>query len=236
MAVYQRFTPQRDQAYVSQGLRIQAWQLPGQRSPRQDTNSDTQIARIGEGLTIRLRSNRRKQTRRAVSDLRETPVSELLEQTIVSTGPIIKPKRAKQRVRTSSLPKSPGLYLGCEHLNGLRKSKAGLPSMLMLRLVARPKRSLPRPEPCPRPKSRLITLDCLPPPSPQHQYSKRQRHQSETPLTATSPVKRSSPSDLDRVYSHPISPHRAVHSVLHPRESDDYDPDYEFSMQSYYLP
>lgn len=236
MAVYQRFTPRRDQAYVSQGLRIQTWQLPDQHSSRPDTNSEMQDSRIREGLTIRLRSNRRKQTKRTVSHLRESPVSELGEQTIASMGPIIKPKRAKQQTRTSSLPKPLGVYLGCEHLNGLRKGKTGLPSMLMLRLVSRPKRPLPKPQPRPRPRSRLITLDCLPPPSPQHQYTKRQRHQSETPLTATSPLKRSSPSDLDHVYSHPISPHRAAHSVLHPRETDDYDPDYEFSMQSYYLP
>jgi hypothetical protein len=243
MALYHRFIPRRGQAFVSQGLVIQAWQLPDQSSPQPESTEEFQNSQVREGLTIRLRSNRRKQTRRAVSDLRETPLSDQLDQTIAVTGPIIKPKRAKQQARTASIPKSPGVYLGCKDSSGLKLGKARLPSVLMLRLVSRSKRHIEKLEPLPRPKSRLITLDCPPPLSPQHQYSQRQRHKSEAPLIATSPLKRSkpsasfsnSPTPLDHVFSHPTSPHKAPKSLHHLRAAEDYDPDYEFSMQSYYL-
>lgn len=241
MALYHRYTPRRGQAYVSQGLVIQAWQLPDVQSSQ--PIGEFQNSQVREGLNIRLRSNRRKQTKRTVSDLRETPLSDQLDHTIAATGPIIKPKKAKQQARTASVPRSPGVYLGCKDSSGLKLGKARLPSVLMLRLVSRSKRHIEKLEPLPRPKTRLITLDCPPPLSPQHQYSQRQRHKSDTPLIATLPLNRpkpsasfsTSPAPLDHAFSHPTSPHKAPKSHHHQRAVEDYDPDYEFSMQSYYL-
>ena len=237
MAVYKRFSPQREQPYISEGLVIQAWKTPNPQEKPADKSY------ISEGMMVRFRSNRRKNSHRAVStEIREPPQ---LDKTIVSTpGPIIKPKRAKQQARTASLPKPSGVYLGCEDCSGRKSSRGQLPSMLMLRLIERPRRCTQRTEARTRPKTRLITLDCPPVPSPQHFYVLRKKHRnrSEDPLVATSTIKRSAappsfistPGTFDQSLSQAISPQRSP-TALHRREAEDYDPDYQFSMNSYYF-